>query len=259
MNGDRISMTAKQQPPGARRKRISGSKAWQRLAKVWEIANSHALIVALVSAVIGGVITYLASPKNQDAANAVTINAAKAQQANALRRYADQVTYGLGPAPSSNSRSRTPQLIIENRSGGWVRNVTLIVPVPIQGKNGSIHLPGFAVVSGMVGHEMEGIGASGGFVSIQLANIPPCEIAVTALLTAIPSAQPAELAGSELEFTDQTGKAWSLHGDGRLVEGTDSRYDLAGTPSMPNTPNVSGWAWSSSGNFEPITGGCLSG
>lgn len=120
------------QPGRPRTKRPRASNPSQTpeqswVAKAWRFLNSNALVVALVSIAAGGIITYAVSPRNQSAANSAVIQGQQGQRTNAQRQYADQVTYGMGPVQGS----KTSQLFIENRSGGWVRGITVSVPVPV--------------------------------------------------------------------------------------------------------------------------------
>jgi hypothetical protein len=226
--------------------------------------ESHPFLVALVSTIVGvvlgGIITYGITPKNQAAANAAQIKAEQAQEASALRQYAQQVSYGIGPAPASNNGS--PQLIIENRSSGWLRDVTLIVAIPTPA-NGIY--PSIKSANGMVGEMRINNDENGSSITFQFANIPPCEIGITKILAALPSIEPGDLAASRLVFTDQNGNGWVLRGNGQLIKGIDfltqqemGSLDPFPPGSYPNGPGTSGWAWSDSGNLEQVVGGCSS-
>lgn len=213
---------------------------------------------AVAGALVAGIITYTVTPKNQSAANAAQIKAAQAQEASTLRQYAQEVSYGLGPAPGRNNGS--PQLIIENRSNGWLRDVTLILPIPTSGNGIDTSVN---PVDGMVGSVRINSDENGNSVTFQLANIPPCEMAITKILAAIPGIEPGDLADSRLIFTDQKGNGWILHGNGQLVKGIDfltqqemGAFNPLPGGLIPNGPGTSGWAWSGTGNLEPVVGGC---
>jgi hypothetical protein len=214
-----------------------------RLAAARKV-STNALVVAAFGAVIASITAavlalYLVSP-DQGAANKAVVQGQQEQQNSAELQYAEQVTYGLGTVRTGQN----PQLMIFNKSTGWVKDITIIIPIPDQSNNGRITLPGFKVVNGMVGMEQVGVGVGGAYYSFQFPNLPPCEEGITAILSAVPNVTPTELAASELFFTDQKGVGWVLHGDGQLTQGSVPFY-AQGQPGFPNGPGSGGWAWSS--------------
>jgi hypothetical protein len=136
----------------------------------------------------------------------------------ALRHYAAQVTFFVEGVPNSS----TPQLVVENRSGGTIRNIVLYLPIPVHGCSAHCNWQGD--------------------IYYRLPDIPPCSIAPTSVLSMIksPTIGPAALAKSALFFTDQNGNAWDLFGYGRLV-----RQTFKGTGVFN---------WGSFANFKPADG-----
>jgi hypothetical protein len=162
-----------------------------------------------------------------------------------LSQEAELVDFGLGTAPHSSS----PQIVIENRSSGWIRNITLTIPVPTRETpnsdgNVTISIPNFGVYSGG-GDGGQGItGTPNGIIFREpLPDIGPCQLAVTTALRSFPSINPATLAKSELDFTDPNGNAWTRFGSGKLVR--NASYEGPG-------------AWSPYAVLEPLPG-CSSG
>lgn len=78
-----------------------------------------------------------------------------------------------------------------------------------------------------------------------LPDIPPCNIEITGIVTALPFLQGTEAAGSQLEFIDQNGNGWQLSGRGKL------------TPVAVN-PNTEEFAGAAPSELEPVAGGCPS-
>jgi hypothetical protein len=221
------------------------------LAKASKAVNASPLIAAIVTAVISipasfltGVLT--ANHLHQGAANEAAIQGQQQAAAAALNQDAELVDFGLGTVPHSSS----PQIVIENRSSGWIRNMTLVVPVPVQQTreaNGEVNInfPSFGIYTDG-GNGFYGIRgtADGGFVfSEPLPDIGPCELAVTTALKSFPNLNPATLAKSELYFTDPNGNAWMRFGSGKLVR--NSTFKGSGT-------------WSPYAVLEPLPG-CSSG
>jgi hypothetical protein len=182
---------------------------------------------------------------HQGSANEATIQAQQDEEEAALSQDADLVDFGLGTA----QHSRSPQIVIENRSSGWIRNITLIIPLSLQGTTNSdgsttISIPNFTVYSGG-GNGFEGITGTPNGITFRepLPDIGPCELAVTTALRSLPSLGLATLAKSQLNFTDPNGNAWTRFGSGKLVRNTS--YKGPGT-------------WSPYAVLEPLPG-CSSG
>jgi hypothetical protein len=179
---------------------------------------------------------------HQAAANEATVQAENDQAAAALSQDAELVNFGLGSAPHSSS----PQIVIENRSSGWIRNITLVIPAPVRESSNSdgsvsISIPNFTIYSGGVDNGSEGVLGTPSGVTFRepLLDIGPCQLAVTTALRSFPSIDPATLAKSELEFTDPNGNAWTRFGSGKLVR--DASYKGPG-------------AWSPYTVLEPLPG-----
>ena len=230
-----------------------------------QFVSSNALIAAIVGAVVGvvggGYAEYAVGPKNAAAANAATIKAAnaektlaheqqvelqrqqaaaRAQKEAALRHDASEVTYGLGPGPHGSGI----QLSIDNASHGWVRDVTLHIPVPAKIKGGSVTLPNLGILAANTGFEGELMTSAGAYFTIQLADIPPCEQSFTPLLSALPTLQVGQLLpAATLFFTDSNGNAWKLPGDHPL------------SPD-PANDGVRAFASNANATFGPVQGGC---
>lgn len=147
--------------------------------------------MALVAIVIS-ILAYT----NQRSANSVQISADKAAATAALRHDAEQVTY----LPVAVSDSKTPDVTIENRSGGPITNLILSLPAPVQcGGN---------------------CGGWKGFVWFRLPDMLPCTVAVSASLSELvsPKLTPTRLAESALTFTDENGNTWTrFGGEGKLI------------------------------------------
>ena len=229
--------------------RAPQSSRQARLAKGWKTASANPLVVALVGAVAGGLVVYALSPKNQAAANQAQISAEQQQKVSALEHDASEVTYGIGPVPGA--RPPTPELIIENRSGGWVRNVVLYVPDP-----SAVSGQPFYVIPGVAGAEEIGIGRGGPYFSIQLPDLPPCELTVITLFSALPHLRPGSMQNAVLYFTDELGQGWGLNEDGTLTEtdGPEVRYMA---PPMSPQQSYGGFNWSGSADDAPVNGGCV--
>jgi hypothetical protein len=136
---------------------------------------------------------------HQGAANEAAIQAQQEAAEAALSQDAELVDFGLGTAPHSSS----PEVVIENRSSGWIRNLTLLVPMSERETTNSdgsvsISVPPFSVYadggsgdSGMLGTP-DGI-----FLQDPLPDIGPCELAVSAVVKALPSVTRTALAASD--------------------------------------------------------------
>lgn len=177
-------------------------------------------VIAAVIAIPGYLlVNYLV---HQAAANEAAIQAHQAAVAAALRHDAELVHFGQGTPPGS----RSVQIVIENRSPGWVRNMTLIIPVPERKTPAAggtwISVPDFSVYGGG-GNGFQGVTvtAAGGAVFREpLTDLGPCELGVTTAARSFPTLNPATLVRSELDFTDPNGVAWRLFGSGKLVRNT---------------------------------------
>lgn len=135
-----------------------------------------------------------------------------------MRHDAAQVSYWLQGLP----RNRPPELMLENRSGGPVREIVLWLREPVRGCSSNC-------------------GGWQAYTYVSLPDLPPCSIAATTALNAIksPHMGPGALGTSALTFTDQHGRHWELTGGGRLVR--DPNYHR-------------GTAWSVSAEFRPADG-----
>jgi hypothetical protein len=197
----------------------TGSKR-SRLASTGKALSTNPLVVTLIGvAATAALALYFLSP-DQGAANKATVENQQQQQESTKLQYANKVTYGL----ATTQRDQNPRLMIFNQSSGWVRNITIIIPISYQDHAGRISLPGFKVVSGMVGWESEGINPSGADYTFQLPSLPPCEVGITAILSAVPNMSPAEFAASQLFFTDQRNVGWVRNGQGKLAQGLVPSY-----------------------------------
>lgn len=182
----------------------------QRSSAAWKAIKSNlvasiSIVIAAASAAFTG-LTYL----DQHAADQAAASAAE-------RHDAEQVSYWL----QGVAHSTTPQLVIENRSGGPIRDLYLKFPQPVQGCSANCNWEAFDYVS--------------------LADIPPCSIEATTVFTVFKSPEIGSAAwnGSILDFTDPNGNAWALYGGyGQLV----------GLPSYKPPP---GFTWNPSVTFTP--------
>jgi hypothetical protein len=213
-----------------------------RFTKSWKAASANPLLVAVVTVVITIFATlWTNNHLHQGAANEATVQAEQDAAATALSQDAELVDFGLGSAPHTSS----PQIVIENRSSGWIRNLTLVIPVPEQKTTEpdgsvSISFPNFAVYSGG-STGFQGIWGSASAATFRepLPDIGPCELAVTTALRSFPAIDPATLASSELQFTDPNGNAWTRFGSGKLVK--NASFEGPGT-------------WSPYATLEPLPG-----
>jgi hypothetical protein len=169
---------------------------------------------------------------HQGAANEAAVQAQREAVAAARSREAELVDFGLGHAPHSSA----PQIVIENGSSGWIRNMTLVVPVlerktPEADGSVSTSFPKFTVYSGG-GSGFQGVLATANGANFRepLLDIGPCELAVTTALRSFPALDPATLARSELDFTDLNGNAWKRFGSGKLVRNTSYKGPGAWSP-----------------------------
>lgn len=187
---------------------VPGRSAAARKAIKSSLVASISLVIAAASALFTG-LTYL----DQHAAD-------QASASDAVRHDAEQVSYWL----QGVAHSTTPQLVIENRSGGPIRDLFLKFPQPMQGCSANCSWEAFDYIS--------------------LADIPPCSIEATTVFNVFKSLsiESAALSGSLLDFTDSNGNAWTLYGGyGKLVE-------LPGYKSPP------GFTWNPSVTFTPAQG-----
>jgi hypothetical protein len=163
--------------------------------------NVITVVIALVSVGFTAA-TYFHQQGIDDAAAAATV-----------RHDASQVTYWIQGAPNSS----TPQLVIDNKSGGPIRGLTLQFPQS---------------------------GQSGGweaFSYYSLPDIPPCSMETTSPTREFisPPIGQTALNGSILDFTDQNGNSWALKGGyGQLIA-------LAGYKQQV------GFSWGSGTTFKP--------
>ena len=233
-------------PGGAGRSSAPHRKTQSRSAKVWRAASANPLVVAVAAAVVSAVISVpttllIANQLDQGSANAATVQAQQDAAAAALSHDAELVGFGLATAPHSGS----PQIVIENRSSGWIRNMTLVIPVPVRKTteaDGSVtfSIPNFGTYSGG-GNGFQGVDmtAKGATFREPLLDIGPCQLAVTTALRSFPALDPATLAKSELDFTDPNGHAWTRFGSGKLVR---------------NIKNEGPSVWSPYAILEPLPG-----
>jgi hypothetical protein len=221
------------------------------VARTWKAANAQPMTVALAAAIVGAIVAgviaaVIALGGGHASPSAAEIRAERkseqARKASALRASAGQVTYGIAPAPDSSS---TPRLLIENRSGGWIRAISLYIPVPPHAKLS------FTVVGGMVGNEETGYGPEGNYYFFQFPNIPPCEIGITALLQAMPSLTETDLAQSVLSFTNADGN-WLTNVTGQLEAGSPPYWLSGADAGLPNGPGTSGLAWNTGSDMHPV-------
>lgn len=200
-----------------------------RLKSMWGAASANPLTAAIVSAVITGLVTVPVTiicynSIGQSGANNATIEAEKDATQTELMQDAELVSYGLGDTSPNSS----PQIVIENRSYGWIRNVTLTIPISFSGGNGSFSSQGI-IVYPVEGNGPQGVNITGRGINTPptgnfrdpLADVGPCELAVTTVLKAVPHVSPAALAQSELVFTDPNGNTWGRFGSDRLVRIAD--------------------------------------
>jgi hypothetical protein len=113
-------------------------------------------------------------------------------------------------------------LVIDNRSGGPIRGLTLKFPQPVHGCSANCQW-------------------EAAFDYYTLADIPPCSMETTTTFRdfSSPAIGPAALNGSILDFTDQNGKSWALIGGvGKLIELTGYKQPA-------------GVSWGSGVTFKP--------
>lgn len=193
-------------------------------AKFWKAASANPLVVALVSVVVGALAAIPATISvddhlHQGAANNATVQAEQDQAAAALSHDASEVILGQG--------LRSPQLVIENTSDGWIRNITLLVPVPVQetrepGGGVSVSIPNFSIYSPVFGG-FTGVWFSGNsaYFHEPLPDIGPCELVATTALKSFPAdLDSTALAKAEIDFTDPNGIAWTRSISGPPVRNT---------------------------------------
>jgi hypothetical protein len=141
----------------------------------------------------------------------------EATSAATVRHDASQVSYWLQGAPHSN----TPDLVIDNRSGGPIRGITLKFPQPVQGCSANCQWESFDYYT--------------------LTDIPPCSMETTTPTRVFisPAIGQAALNGSILDFTDQNGNSWALMGGaGKLVQLTGYKQPT-------------GFSWGSGVTYKP--------
>lgn len=229
MSSKRTGSKKRTARPGQRpgRSRAPHGQARSRSARAWKAAIANPLVVAVVASVVTTVISipatlWINNHLHQGVANEATIQAQQDAAAAALSQDAKLVTFGLGSA----SHSSSPQIVIENRSSGWVRDMTLVIPVPVRETREAdggvgVSIPSFGLYSGG-GNGFQGVvvTANGAYFREPLLDIGPCELAVTTALRSFSHINPATLAKSELDFTDPNGNAWRSFGSGKLVRNT---------------------------------------
>jgi hypothetical protein len=171
---------------------------------------------------------------HQAAANQAADQAQQDAAAAALRHDAELVDFGL----KTPSRSISQKIVIENRSSGWVRNLTLVVPVPVPktpeaGGDVSISIPNFNVYQGVGGFQGVWYTVKGGATFREpLPDIPSCFRAVTTVLRSLPGLDPTTMATAQIDFTDPNGIAWRRFGSGELVRNRAFKGPGAWTPYM---------------------------
>ena len=195
-----------------------------RSARAWK-ALTHPLVLVILAALLSAIGTnYADNHDHQGAANEAGVQGERVSEASALSADAKLVDFGTGTDPKTGR----PQVVIENRSSGWIRNVTLVIPVAVRETTNSdgsvsmsissftIHDDGGSGYQGLVGTP-DGI-----FLRDPLPDTGPCELAVTTVLMALhfPYISGATMARSELSFTDPNGIAWIRYGSGELVRNT---------------------------------------
>jgi hypothetical protein len=240
-------MSSKKRRP-ARAAARRTARPGQRQGRPSSVTSANPLVVAVITVIVTVILTagasiptgiYIGDRLHQGAANEAAVQAAHASLAAAESQDAELVDFGMGTDPKTGR----PEVVIENRSSGFVRNVTLIVPAPVQATSNadgstSVSLPNFA--SGFDG----GSGSSGIvgtpdgiFYRDPLPDIAPCELAVTIVLRSLPSIQPGPtLAKAELGFTDPNGIAWVRFGTGKLVRNTGFKGPGAWSPYALEEP-----------------------
>ncbi len=226
--------TARRRQQTRRSSSASTDKPQSRSANAWKAASANPLVVMIIAAVISVLATLLITDPHQGAANEATIQAQQEATAAALSHNAELVDFGL----SSASHGGAPQIVIQNRSSGWVRNMTLVISVPVRTlSNGTIAIPNFGVYSGG-GNGFQGVSvtANGAVFREPLADIGPCELAVTTALRSFPTINPSTLAKSELDFTDPNGNAWTRFGSGKLIRNTSYEGPAVWSPYAVTEP-----------------------
>jgi hypothetical protein len=143
------------------------------------------VIVAGVAAVFAGLGYFNQADANQAANSA------------ALQQYASKVSYTLQPSTSGKQ-----ELVITNRSAGAISGLGMSFPQPVQRCTTPCRLRAYEFAT--------------------FSNIPACEVLTTSVLHEFsdPGIGPKSLAGSDLIFTDQSGRTWELFGGehNRLIE-----------------------------------------
>jgi hypothetical protein len=202
-------------------------RSWYRWA--WRWANANALIVAVVSAGLAGLLTWVLSPHNQDAVNSSQIGANAAQVAlDRLQAQEAQskVNYGFVGHPLPG-RKYDEQLLIYNLTSGFIKDVYLLLPVPEeQFKDGDIGTKPFPLVLGPAISEFIFMTAHGAFFQMRLGDIPSCEINVVDVTKDLPSVTLAEEDQSTLFYLGPDGVS-------RQLEGASDQLSRLKTPLKP--------------------------
>jgi hypothetical protein len=139
--------------------------------------------------------------KGQLKADQAQISAYQEQNAAAISHDANEVNYGLLPGPNSGGSG----VWIMNASGGWIRDMTLVVPVIVQesrapGGGISMNFPNFSVY-GPVGAGFTGEtcnATSGCTFQDPLLDLGPCMEAATTVLKSLPGLSGAAMAAPDL-------------------------------------------------------------
>jgi hypothetical protein len=227
-----------------------------KLSRGLKAFSSNPLITAVFAALVTCVgtwaVTHEFDVQNQGAANAATIQADRSQQAaqraerlQAVRAEAEHVTYGISPVPGAPQSE--PELIVENRSDGWVRDIMLYIPLP-NSKTINVGNPaGVAWAS-------YGLGPYpfGEWLAMELPDIPPCEVDAVSLLRLLPNLQPDEMEHSTMFFTDSHSRQWGLRGTGLLAP-----YPIPPILRDAFGQSLGGFAWASDSRMATISGGCM--
>jgi hypothetical protein len=191
--------------PKTSAQRPAGPAQQQHKSRKPNLFNVITILIALISAGFAAA-TYFDQHQAYEANDAATV-----------QHYASQVSYWLQGVPNSS----IPDLVIDNRSGGPIRGLTLKFPQPVKGCSKNCQWEAFDYFT--------------------LADIPPCSMLTTTSARdfSSPSIGPMALNGSILDFTDQNGVSWALKGGyGQLSELTGYKQPA-------------GFRWGSSVTYKP--------
>jgi len=223
--------------------------AWKAF---WKAVNANGVAAAVVAVVLTAVVTHFADPgraidaetiktdqstiktdKGQLKADRAQVKAYQEQNAAATSHDADEVSYGLLPGPNSGGS----QVWIMNESDGWIRDMTLVVPVTVKesrspGGGISINFSNFSLY-GPLGPGFTGetcTTTSGCTFRDPLLDLGPCMEAATTVLKSVPSLSGAAMEKSSLYFNDPNGISWVRTGNGPPVRNTTFQGSGVWTP-----------------------------